>query len=368
MRLCGPPKRAGRKTKKALPVKAEREALKALKPKVREGSLNSSSYAPWGEERLKSYGSGSLKGSGIGELKPLAYGGGDLRPPKEKKDEDEEEDKLNRIYELIVNQHGKILPPPKDPREAFLRFKEEETKFPFVSLVLGVFAVVFSVFLVFASESAAFRLATAGLFTLGFILLISAFLKIRRRRGEERRLCDFTERALRGERFAIEEFMEAILSRIDWRPETSATFEVSNCGTFVSVDVNLPEIEDLESGVLLSGKARRGAMKSPKREDRVIQGRYRRMVHSIILRIAGEVFYQFPTVRKVLASGYTDRVDPATGLQKSEYVISVVFNRELWTTIAPASADPVLCVGLFPVRRDSGEDSIMRAIEPFAPE
>jgi hypothetical protein len=274
----------------------------------------------------------------------------------------------NLAYDAVVNQHRKILPPPSDdPREAFLRFKREAPGFPYGILMMGIAGAILSAFFSLAHLGLAFWGASMGLFVLSMFLLIPAFSKIDIWKADNLKREELIDSALEGHYTAIEEFMGEILSEIDWVLETSASYEVSRDGNFVSIDVNLPEIEDLESDTLVARNAKSGVTKVPK-NPWVIQREYQLMVHAIILRIAGEVFYHFPTIRKVLVSGYTDRIHPATGLAKSEYVISVIFNRELWLGIAPSQADPVECIGLFAVRRDIGEDSFMKPIEPFVPE
>jgi hypothetical protein len=196
----------------------------------------------------------------------------------------------------------------------------------------------------------------------GFAL--SGASRLGRWRREARRATELRDSALSGHYTAVETVLAAVLSEIDWVLETSATFEASADGAYVSVDVNLPEIEDLEKCALAARDAGAGLGTVP--ENRwVVQREYQLLVHSILLRIAGEIFRHFPTVRQVAASGWTDRADPATGNLRGEYIISAVFGRDLWSTINPAAADPVGCVGLFPVRRAIAEDSHMSAITPF---
>jgi hypothetical protein len=170
--------------------------------------------------------------------------------------------------------------------------------------------------------------------------------------------------ALSGHFTAMEEIFCKILKEMDWVLETSASFEISHNGKSMSVDVNLPEIQDLERE--LSGtKQSYFDAKVLTNKPWILQRDYQLLVHAIILRIAGEVFYYFPTVKNVLVSGFTDRIDPRTGLMRSDYIISVNFDRRRWLSINPALSDPVECVGLFNARRDCESQSSMKAIEPF---
>jgi hypothetical protein len=205
-----------------------------------------------------------------------------------------------------------------------------------------------------------------GIVLLGFASGLTLIDLARRRlwRRDLARSRDLAESAVSGHYTAVETALADVLAGIDWVLETSATFEASPDGRHVSVDVNLPEIEDLESFARAARSAGQGPGQAPERRWEV-EREYQLHVHAVLLRMAGEIFYHFPTVRQVAASGWTDRADPATGLDRGEYVISAVFDRDRWLAIDPAAADPVECVGLFPVRRDIAEDSRMAAVTPF---
>ncbi|MDR1039839.1 MAG: DUF4236 domain-containing protein [Deltaproteobacteria bacterium] len=278
-----------------------------------------------------------------------------------------EAERLNQAYDGMVNQHRKIRLPPADPADAYERFMPPRPGFriyPLVTAGLALFAML-------AVPATLHPLAVffPALLALGISvwLGLSDASRISRWRRAARRAEELRDSAISGHYTAVETVLAGVLSEIDWVLETSASFEASPDGSGISVDVNLPEIEDLEKCTLVARNAVAGLVMVPKKQW-VVQREYQLQVHAILLRIAGEIFFHFPTVRHVVASGWTDRADPATGRIRSEYIISAVFDRELWAAINPAAADPVECVGLFPVRRDIGDDSCMSPVDPFRPD
>jgi hypothetical protein len=278
-----------------------------------------------------------------------------------------EAERLNQAYDAVVNQHRKIRLPPEDPADAYERFMPPRPGFRIYPLIMGAVAV-------FAMLAVPATLHPMAVFMPALLAMgVSAWLgisdaaRLSRWRRAARRAEELRDSALLGHFTAVETVLAGVLSEIDWVLETSASFEASPDGSGISVDVNLPEIEDLEKCTLVVRRAGAGLEMIPKKQW-VIQREYQLQVHAILLRIAGEIFYHFPTVRRVVASGWTDRADPATGVSRSEYIISAVLDRGLWVTLNPAAADPVECLGLFRVRRAIGENSYMSPVEPFRPD
>jgi len=76
----------------------------------------------------------------------------------------------------------------------------------------------------------------------------------------------------------------------------------------------------------------------------------------------GEVFQGLPRVHMVVHSGYSQRVDPATGQRRDEYLYSV--------HVAFANLDAVDLVAAldaFELRQQMTRTGIFRPIEPFSP-
>ena len=82
----------------------------------------------------------------------------------------------------------------------------------------------------------------------------------------------------------------------------------------------------------------------------------------------GEAFRTSENVREVVASGYSQRPDPATGAIEDEYLISVQVSRNAWRDIDFSNlmqVDPIEAVTRFPHVRKMTKTGIFRRIEPI---
>ncbi|MDR2352148.1 MAG: DUF4236 domain-containing protein [Deltaproteobacteria bacterium] len=277
---------------------------------------------------------------------------------------DEENELQTFAYNDALTQHRKIKTPPRNPKDAYKGFFSHKPAFPIISLILSALSLSGFIYSLFFKENIPLAIISGLLFLLGIILIRRGFSLRRECNIDNKRTNMLIGHALSGHFTAMEEIFCNILKQMDWVLETSASFEISHDGKSMSVDVNLPEIQDLEKGPRAQKQTFAGSNVSPNKTGK-LERDYQLLVHSIILRIAGEVFYYFPTVKNVLVSGFTDRIDPRTGLMRSDYIISVNFDRRLWLTINPALSDPFECIGLFNARRDCENHSSMKVIEPF---
>lgn len=99
-----------------------------------------------------------------------------------------------------------------------------------------------------------------------------------------------------------------------------------------------------------------------KRED------YGRHVHAIAFRLLGETFVALPRVERVVVSGYTQRIDPATGHEHDDYLFSARVTRQTWQTIDfdhLDRIDPIAALGAFDTRRRMTKTGIFHPIEPW---
>lgn len=174
------------------------------------------------------------------------------------------------------------------------------------------------------------------------------------------------DQAATGDIAAIEKLFGYILENLDWFRETTPSFEVAPDGRAIYVDIDLPEIEDMPNCVKIVRKTDQTINNKPKNEQTLCQ-EYATHVHSIVMRIAGTCFAVFPTIDKVLCSGYTQRANKSSGNIEDEYVVSAVFTREEWKKTNPAAADPVSFVKMFTHRQSLAADGRLNAIEPLTP-
>lgn len=167
---------------------------------------------------------------------------------------------------------------------------------------------------------------------------------------------------------AMQSVLEEQLQAIEWPRETNVSFEVSETGQSVYLDVDLPEIEDLPTTVM-SAPSRGWQIKLKKLSDTKLRKVYMNHVHGIGFRLTGESFATLPTVNKIILSAYSQRPDRATGNVSDEYLYSVKIHRPDWEKIDFSNLQHLHlpeCLGQFNIRRRMTKTGLFKPIEPFA--
>jgi hypothetical protein len=191
----------------------------------------------------------------------------------------------------------------------------------------------------------------------------------RKAKHEQYRLLrrEMAKRLAQGETDAIETLFSEKLGTLEWPRETLIDFEVADNGRTLKLDVDLPEIEDIpQREANLPAKGYRLSFKKLKKGQ--LHEDYARHVHGVLLRVTGEVFANIPTVDCIIVSGYTQRVDLATGRQNDDYIISAKIDREAWKGVsfdALELVDPIVAFERFDLRRDMKKGHELKAIEPL---
>jgi hypothetical protein len=172
-------------------------------------------------------------------------------------------------------------------------------------------------------------------------------------------------------RFSDREVMERVLAeRLGGLPfprRTELSFQVRDEGREVVLDVDLPEIAEMPTAEA-SPAARGLRFNLRKKSDTEIRRDYMQHVHAVLFRIVGEAFHALPRVQRVVASGFTQRPDPATGQIDDTYLVSVRVEREAWAALNfenLAAIDLVTCFEGFDLRRSMTRTGIFTPIEPF---
>jgi hypothetical protein len=166
----------------------------------------------------------------------------------------------------------------------------------------------------------------------------------------------------------IEEFLEWHLAGLKWPQNTSVDLTLSADGCRLCLDVDFPEVEDLPQGIP-EVAARTRALRIKPFSDAAKRKLYAAHVHAVLFRLVGEAFHAAPTIQEVVASGYSQRPDKATGAIRDEYLISVSIGRTSWQEINFSQlehVDSVDALSRFPIRRKMTSTGVFRAIEPFS--
>ncbi len=165
----------------------------------------------------------------------------------------------------------------------------------------------------------------------------------------------------------IEDFIEWHLAGLKWPQDTTVDLKLSADACRLCLDVDFPEVEDLPQGMPeVATRAR--ALRIKPFSDAAKRRLNAAHVHAVVFRLVGEAFHAAPTIQEVVASGYTQRPDTATGAIRDDYLISVTVGRAAWQEIDFSlleHIEPVEALARFPIRRKMTTTGVFRAIEPF---
>ncbi|MDK6076442.1 MULTISPECIES: DUF4236 domain-containing protein [Massilia] len=173
--------------------------------------------------------------------------------------------------------------------------------------------------------------------------------------------------AMAGNPDPMEKLLEHRLREIVWPRETLISLAVSEDGTALELDVDLPEIEHMPTMRATLG-ARSWDLTIKEAGATVTRKLYQQHVHSLGFRILGEAFAALPTVRKIVLSGYSQRPDSATGQTKEDYLYSVRVDRYQWNEInfsMLSQIDPSEALAAFDLRRNMTATGIFKPVIPL---
>ena len=166
----------------------------------------------------------------------------------------------------------------------------------------------------------------------------------------------------------MESTLEKTLNNLSWPRETIVSYEIDNHGSLVWVDIDLPEIEDLPQKIatLAASEKKLNIKSKPKKQ---LQLEYAKHIHGIAFRIVGTVFATLPKVKEIVISGYSQRLDKATGKINDDYLFSYKINRETFEEIDFDSlelVDPIESLDRFEHRKKMTATGIFKAIKPYS--
>ena len=178
----------------------------------------------------------------------------------------------------------------------------------------------------------------------------------------------FVEQEILIEPGAMERFLAERFQDIVWPRETNVSFELTSDGCYVLLDVDLPEIEHMPTR--LAAVPARGLRLSVKEiAPTRVRKLYMEHVHGIIFRLVGETFAALPTVKAVVASGFSQRNNPATGQIQDDYLLSVRIDRERWAEIDFGRLeviDVVEALGQHEIVRKVHRSGALQSISPLS--
>jgi hypothetical protein len=142
----------------------------------------------------------------------------------------------------------------------------------------------------------------------------------------------------------IENELADILSSIQLPVEFNIDFDAS--GPSIHLDLDLPEIEDFPQTKPTLGKSGKFVLKDKSKSE--LNTDYVRSVIGMAFYFAGVSFNISPGIESIVVTGYTQRLNHATGNIENQYVYEVRFVRELFARLHVKNIDPIAAITQFP--------------------
>lgn len=161
----------------------------------------------------------------------------------------------------------------------------------------------------------------------------------------------------------LEKEIEDFLSSITLPVEFYINYDYSEVNHQINIDLDLPEIEDLpteKSSILASGK-----VSIKQKTQKELKSDYAICVSGLTYFFAGHLFNLSTSIKSVLISGFTQRIDPKLGDTTDQYVISVKFDREKFSKLKFQNIDPIAALENFNHIFEQNKDGSLRTIEPL---
>lgn len=173
--------------------------------------------------------------------------------------------------------------------------------------------------------------------------------------------------AIAGNPEPMHQLLESRLGEIVWPKETLVAVEVSDDGSALAIEVDLPEVEHMPSKRATLG-ARSWDLSLRDAGEVATRKLYQAHIHALGFRIVGEAFAALPTVRTIVLSGYSQRLDRATGHINDDYLYSVRIARNGWEKMnfsALDQIDPIHAFTHFELIRNMTQTGVFRPVTPF---
>ncbi len=168
---------------------------------------------------------------------------------------------------------------------------------------------------------------------------------------------------------AMERVLETYLGDIEWPKEPAIDFDIGENNTTLALDIQFPdedEMPDKEWSVPTTQYKLTPKKVSATKKRQI----YRDYIHSVMMRIAGEIFAHLPSVEHVLISGYREVINSSNGHAEDQYIISVIMHRDEWASMDFArlrQIDPTEVFTGHTLARSMTKTGVFKRISPFSP-
>ena len=166
---------------------------------------------------------------------------------------------------------------------------------------------------------------------------------------------------IEGKEYVVLNNFQDILNEIEIKPEFHVDFTYDENNRTFFIDLDLPEIEDLpkeKSSLLKSGK-----LSVKEKSDKILREEYAICVTGLAFLISGVAFMSAAGIEKVKISGYTQRLDKATGITNDDYIYSIVFDREKFRQINYPEINPIYAFDNFENDMNLSKTLVFKSID-----
>ena len=169
------------------------------------------------------------------------------------------------------------------------------------------------------------------------------------------------EQIVDGDEKAIHQSIESFLKDLQLPFEISVEYELE--GETIKADLHLPSIEEIETRKV--SMTQRGKISVKSRTKTEINQDYAQGICGLAFYFAGHFFNISPRIKKVLISGYAERISPKTGHPVNEYLYSIIFTKDKFRELIFENIDPVAAFDNFEHRMNMLKNFNLKPIEPF---
>ena len=181
-------------------------------------------------------------------------------------------------------------------------------------------------------------------------------------REEYERQKSFLRSLIDGDDLAVCEAFDAWIRSCELPVEINVSYFWDQVSGLMQLDVDLPEIEDLNGSQLVSTE--NGDVREKKKTQAELRGEYARLVFGLAVFIAANTFNISPAIKRILISGYTQR-EKQEGTISDDYIFSLKFAREAFEHTDLSSADPQTVCLAAENRCSMTSTALFRPIIPF---
>ena len=169
---------------------------------------------------------------------------------------------------------------------------------------------------------------------------------------------------LEGEQSWVEQKIDSFLGSMTLPVNFSVAYEYDSEKGELSVDLDLPEIEDLPNTKATSLST--GKVKIKEKSQKELKEEYIRCISGLALFFSCCFFNISSRITSILISGYTQRINKKTGKTSDDYVFSIILNRDGVERLDLEHIDPVVAFDGFPNRREVSKSFELSSIVPFS--